>query len=804
MKHLFLFLLLLTLASTIDAQETVSGKVIESNQSSVPGATILLLHAKDSLLAKGQLSGPAGTYKIEGIEPGNYFLQISAIGFETWVSAPMQFEEGTPAKEVGQIVLASKTAQLKEVQVVAKTPLFTQKVDRLQINVASSSVNAGSNALAVLQRSPGVIVNRQSNSISMSGKFGVIILINGKVSRMPQDAIKQMLESMGADNIERIELIHTPPANFDADGLAGIINVVLKQSPDEGLNGSYSLSGGYGKREKAGAGMNFNYRKNIVNLYGSYDYKFNHNPQVFTNGRSFTRDGKLVKTDGSSTRKPDLHLQNARVGADFQLSKKTVIGVVGGFFDRYWDMHANNIIDITSDGNLDSRVDMYTREINGWRSFSSNANITHEFTADQKLSFDIDYVNYTINNPSDYQITTTDNVQGTAKKDELRVRKRTPIRLGVAKLDYNRTLKKNVQFEIGAKATRSLFDNDVQVENLVAQNWQIDPTLTSLFGLKEDVLAGYTTFSFKLNTKTDVKAGVRYEHTDTYLGEEGKQPAVDRSYGNFFPSFYVSRIINESQSLNLSYSRRIWRPGFTQLAPYLIFYDPNTVTTGNPALQPGYVHAFRMDYRIKSVSITAEHNFESPSIRDLPFVNESTNQQTTYPENNGNTRTSFFVLGLPWQPKKWWQTQNNFYAVHQLHKTIYAGTSFLNPNYFAGFNSNHTITLPHAWSLEVNGDFTSKTRQGITTFRPYGTLNFSVQKRFGDKWGNLTFNVTDALQSANWYGTTKAESLDLFVKTGYIQAERTFMLTWTNKFGNKRLKDARNRATGASEEMRRL
>jgi hypothetical protein len=807
MKHLnqcFGLLCLFLLPVFSFSQSEITGLVQDSKNEPLMGATVLLMHSADSLVAKGQLSGPNGAFSFDGIAAGSYFLHITLLGFEGYQSEQFSLLANAPRQNRSVITLIEKSTQLQDVQIVARTPLFTQKVDRLQINVSSSAVNAGSNALAVLQRSPGVLVNKQSNSISMSGKFGVIIMINGKVSRMPADAIVSMLEGMSAENIERIELIHTPPANFDAEGLAGIINIVLKQSADEGLTGSYSPNIAYGKREKYGLSTNFNYRKKILNLYGSYNYNFNHNPQRYENYRGFNRNGKYIETDGYSIRKPDLGIHNARLGADFQVSKKTVIGVVGGFFDRNWDMIAENTIDFTTDRQLDERVKMTTKEINHWQSFSGNANISHDFSADQKLSFDIDYIYYTIDNPSDYAINYVGQQGQPLKNSNLEVRKDTPIKIAVSKLDYSRNFKHDISFETGVKATRSLFDNDVRVRNQSNQLWNIDTALTSNYGLKESIGAAYTTLSFKLNKKTSAKAGLRYEYTDTNLGSETQQNIVDREYGSWFPSLYISRTISETQSLNINYSRRIWRPSYTQLAPYLIFYDPNTVQGGNPSLQPAFVQAIRADYRYKSISLTAEYNYESPSLRDVPFVDIQTNKQISRPENIGNTKTSFLVLGLPFQPTKWWQMQNNIFGAYQIFNTLYEGNRLLISTQFAGFNSAQTINLPKQWSIDVSGDIITANNSGIVRYRTYGTMNMAIQKKFSPQWGSITFQITDLLASANWYSRADQPSLNLLVTQGYIQAERTFGVTWTNKFGNTKLKDSRQRETGASDELRRL
>jgi hypothetical protein len=435
---------------------------------------------------------------------------------------------------------------------------------------------------------------------------------------------------------------------------------------------------------------------------------------------------------------------------------------------------------------------------------TGNVNLSHQFDKDKTLTVDADYVYYKIHNPSDYDIQTLNPDGEFMEDDKLRVRKETPINIVVAKADYTQNFGKETQLETGIKGARSFFDNDVRVEDLLQDAWVANPALTSYFKLREDVAAAYASLSFKANVKTDVKIGLRYEYTATNLGSVEQPNVVDRQYGSFFPSIFFSRKISETQQLNLSYSRRIYRPGFTQLAPYLIFYDPSTVQGGNPSLQPSFVHAVRTDYRYKVLGLTVEYNYESPSIRDVPFVDVASNTQTSRPENIGKTHTAYAMLAAPWQPLKWWSMQSNAFIAWQLYDTEYEGNKLKIPTGFIGFNSTQTFNLPRHFSLEVSGGYFSNNNAGVVRYRGNGQMSLGIQKELGDKWGKLNFNINDVFASNNWYSVADQPELNLLVRSSYQQAERTFMLTWTNKFGNKRLKDARQRASGAADEMRRL
>ncbi len=795
-----LILLLFLCFETVHSQSQVVGSISDASGKPLPAASVLLLKGADSTLVRGLLSGSDGSYTFGEVAAGEYRIGVSMLGFAYNLSPLFTLDNGTPVKDLGKTVLLEATEILGEVSIVAKKPLFEQKIDRMVINVANSATNAGSSALEVLQRSPGVLVNRQNSAISMSGKAGVVIMINGKINRMPSDALVQMLQGMNADNIERIELIHTPPASFDAEGNAGIINIILKKTADEGLNGGYSLNAGYGRREKYGAGLNMNFRKKKVNLYGNYDYRYNKNLQVFTNYRGIQDMANFNETESFSDRDPDLHTQNALLGADFQVSPKTVIGVLGTFFDRYWDMNAVNDVKYSTNGAVNNNLQMLTTEINHWNSWTGNVNLTHQFTKNKTLNVDADYVYYHIDNPSTYDIQDT----GPDEDRNLRIFKDTPIKIGVAKADYNQNFGDKIQLETGIKGSSSRFDNDVRVEELKQANWIADPELTSRFHLLEDIAAAYSSFSLKVNAKTDIKLGLRYEYTRTNLGSVEQPNVVDRRYGSWFPSAYVSRKINEQQNINLSYSRRVSRPGFTQLAPYLIFYDPTTLEGGNPALQPSFTNSVKFDYRLKSWQFSVEYSREDQSIRDIPVLDIVKNTQFNRPQNIGNAQTLFASLFFPLHPTKWWDMQNNILVINQASMFQYEGVDLDIGNTFWGLNTTQSFTLPKSFLLEISANYYSPGYWGVYKWRPNGNVTAGIQKKLSEKWGTLNFNVSDIFLTNNWFGSAYQPEVNLRIKSSYQQTERTFMLTWSNKFGNKKLKDARNHARGASDEMRRL
>ena len=783
----------------------IKGSVIDNDAEPISFATVMILHSADSTLVKGDVTNVEGKYSFESVSSGEYIVSISMIGFTTFYSESFRLQDEA-TKNLAVITLGENAELLNEVVIVEQRPLFEQKIDRMVVNVSNSVTSAGSNALEVLERSPGVNVDRLNGSISMAGKNGVVVMINGKISRMSSDAVVQMLEGMNADNIEKMELITTPPSNFDAEGNAGFINVVLKKNANQGTNGSFSLKGGYGIHEKFGGSININFRKNKVNLYGGYSYDYNRSIQEFVNYRNVVFQGVPTETNSISERDPTLtQNHNLRIGLDFQVSPKTVIGVLTTWSQRDWTMDALNDIRINESGILTSRLNMHIDELNLWNNYLGNINIQHRFSENKTLNLDFDYANYHQDQPNSYVIEYLDGNGNLESEDQLRVGKDTPIQFLVGKADYTFSFGDNMMLETGIKGALSSFDNNIILEMLEPQGWVSDPGFTAEYTLNEDILAAYSALSLKLNEQTDLKFGMRYEHTKSNLGTKENQNIVDRIYGNFFPSMYISRAFNENIKLQASYSRRINRPAFTQLAPFIFFYDPNTYFTGNIALQPSITDAVKLDYRFKTVLFSLQYSFEDEAIsRGQPFVDPATNKQINNTVNLDYSKVLSASLSFPIEVSAWWRMQNNFTGFWQEDKTRFQEEFLLNDQTSFRLNSVQTFKLPKDFSLEFAGFYNSPGIRGFVKRKATGALNIGLQKKFEKNNGRISINVNDVFQTFIWELYTDDPTIGFEYQGSYLFSERSVRVTYTQSFGNNKLTGNRKRQTGSEEEQGRV
>ena len=798
-----LLLSLFVISQTVTAQSVIDGTILDAN-GPLPFANVLLLQPTDSSLIRGCVTEGDGTFQIEKVPAGSYLLSAQMVGYQS----SYQLVE-LPANgriSAGNIQLNENVADLSTVTVTAKKPLFEQSIDRLTVNVANSITSAGATALDILERSPGVVVNRSQNAISLAGKDGVVVMINGKINRMPLEAVVQLLEGMPSSNIEKIELITTPPANFDAEGNAGFINIVLKQTNDRGLNGSYTFSGGYGRGDVSSAGINFNYRKGGINLYGDYSFSREAQDQLFSLNRTVLLEEVSLVTKTRSERDPVQRNHNARLGVDFDLGKKTVLGLLVAGYDNRWSMDAINFSTVTADGAQQERIVITNDEINHWQHIGGNLNLQHTFNKEHVLTFDADYLRYDNENPTNYLNEFFDESDNLTFSEKTFSGKVTPIEVGVAKLDWSKRFTEKLKIEAGIKGTLSRFDNDVRVSRFDNGTEIPDPSLTNDFHLEESIGAAYTSFDVQLDEKTGMKFGLRYEYTNSQLDTLVKGDVVDRQFGKFFPSLFISRNFNDNNSINFSYSRRITRPTFNEMAPFVIFFDPNTFISGNAALQPSISDNLKLDYRHKTILFSIQYSHEDSAIvRFQRRIIPGTNQERMVSENMKNRKTAAFTISFPVKVADWWRMQNNLIGNwFEVNSYFEDGTPVRIQTQNFRVTLINMFTLPKDFSAELIGFYQSKGLFGITTFLPFRGVNVGIQKKLPNDHGSLRFGIDDVFNSLEFRGRTNFQEQNLVSNNTFDFSQRTYKLSYSRNFGNKKLKSQRRRATGAEEERKRV
>jgi outer membrane receptor protein involved in Fe transport len=470
-----------------------------------------------------------------------------------------------------------------------------------------------------------------------------------------------------------------------------------------------------------------------------------------------------------------------------------------------YGMKALNTTSIYKNGSLDTTIIIDNPERHPLNNYSANINLLQHFKAEEQLSINLDYIYYNDANTLTYLNNFYSGNGSFIYSDRTKSNKETPIHFWVATANYSKKLGKKMDMEAGVKSTFSTFINDVRVERELQNNWTIDNDLTARHNLKERILAAYTSFNITFNEKTKSKIGVRYEYTNSNLGSETKKNIVDRQYGNLFPSVFLSHALNDKSSLNFSYNRRITRPTFNEMAPFIYFVDPNTFFSGNPALQPSISDAVKVDYLLKPFIFSLSYTYEKNTITNFtPTVDPVKNKQTFAGQNQQYKHMANATVSLPITATKWWTMQNNITGQwNQLH-ALYKGVPLIITQPALQLNSTQSFVLPKDYSIEVNGNYQSGGFFGFFRMKSFLSLNFGLQKKLPNNKGSLVFNVTDFSGPPRYKLYIDAPEQNLISYFNGRFTVTTFKLTYSRNFGSSKVKANRTRTTGSEEEKQRV
>lgn len=791
------------LVSTVFSQGIIQGKVFNPLTQGIPYANVLLRSVGDSLMVKGEITAEDGTYVFSSIPKGEYFIETFLLGYTKSYSPSFDFS-GKETQDLAPIILTEDAKNLDEVTVNATKPLFELESGKMVVNVSNSVTAAGLSVIDVLERSPGVLVNRQGNSLSLSGKDGVVILMNGKRFRMPVEAAYQMLAGLNSSDVEKIEIMTVPPANYDADGDAGFINVVMKR--DNGLvgtNGSVTLGQGYGSGYNGNLSVNINHQGPKFSWFGLLSSTYVDQVAIWEqfrgNNNGFEDISIDTETDRFSTRKAI----NYQAGFDYRIGKNTILSALVSGYENRWNMTAPNSTKSLYSISPDTLVTMTTIEENYWSHIMGNINLQHTFENGQVLSANLDYLTYKNSNPSWYSTNYFTESNALSRSEDIRISKDTPIDFWVADLTHSMKIGKSVTVDSGVKGTFSNLTNLVIFEEQIDSEWEFNPTYSSDAVLNEDILAAFTSAKIAFDEKTTLNAGLRYENTKTNLTSVTGEEIVSRHYGDFFPTVFLSRKINPDNNVQISYGRRITRPTFNQMAPFVFFSDPFTFFAGNENILPTYTDNIKTDYSYKSWIFSIQYSIDKNVIVPFqPTLDEETNTVFLKTDNLDQRKTVSMIVAFPIQVTPWWEMQNNLTANYQKVNSVLNGETYDVDLIGSQITSTNTFRLPKKYTIELLGYYSSPVINGYFNTLSRGFVNLGVQKEF-NKAGVLRISCNDIFETTQLrWNSFEGANIDF---SGRFKFEkRVFMATYTYRFGNSKVKGTRTRAVGSQAEQKRV
>lgn len=793
----FLISVLSAISNTSAAQSAIKGRVID-DKGGLPGATVLLLQAGDSVLIKGTVAGNAGEFFFNDIGRGTYAIRVSMIGYSTKRLKDVIIKDQDIT--LPDMLLVAEATTLGEVTIHAEKPLFEQQANKLVVNVQSSVTSAGNSVLEVLQKSPGVSVNPQSTGISINGKTGVRVMINGKMSQLPADVVVQMLDGMSAANVEKIEIIATPSSKYDADGNAGIIHIITKDDPDYGTNGTIGFTAGYKAAETLGANFNVNHRNEKIAIYADYSFVRTHNVHTMDLERQTSAPQTTVN---HSHRENITHQYNINAGLEWRLTKNTTLDLVVSGYSRNWDLNAvtNDVTSISPDSIVTTEMNIH--ESNVWQSGTASIGLQTALGKRSDLAISFDYLHYRNNNPSTYNNHSIYEPGGSTSS-VIDLDKDTPIRTMVAKADYRIRVSALFTIEAGVKGVTSSLTNDVLVRMMTNNEWAVNPAFTSNSNLDENIGAVYISGSWQGNTRWQINTGLRYEYTHTTIGTPQQENLIDRKYGYLFPGLSVKRTLTKERDVEVSYSRRMTRPTYNDIAPFVFFWSPGIFSAGNTSLWPAVSDAVRLDYRHRQWNVNIQYNHTAREIINLfqPENDAQSNSLIFRSQNLAYLNTLSLSNIWSFNVRPWWEIHSSITLQHQQGQTTHL-TNNVSPDLWGiNLNTTNIITLPKDVTIEVSGFYQSKSIYGISEFLRYGSLNAGIQKKFGQN-GSLKLSMDDILYTNVWRVATNRPQENLNFNLRYDWHNQYVRLTYSRNIGKAGLRSVKIKS-GSTEEQKRV
>lgn len=803
MKKSLLSLLICTLSLTAFAQtHTVSGLVQNAQREPIGFAAVSVNRSTDSTLVKADVADEQGTFKIPGIPNGKYFLRISAVGQQLHQS--LAFEVAGSDVAVPAIAMVAESKQLNEVKVTGTKPLIEVKNDRMVFNVEASINATGSTALDLLQRSPGVQVDRDEN-ILVRGKTGVRIYIDGRPSPLAGKDLASTLKSMNSADIEAIEIITNPSAKFDAAGDLGIINIRLKKNAKLGTNGNVSLGGMFGITPKYNASLNLNHREKKTNFFGNYGF----NQGAWHNT---TYDDQILNNVAYNKVWQGIWLDtthSAKVGADYFINSRHTLGFSanGRISNHNGGGESETFISKRNNLSADSLI-LSSRTSNPEKNKNLNVNVNYRYadTTGHELNVDADYglfvsrgISY---QPNKYHFQNTSDAPL-----ERNYVTETPVDITIKsfKIDYEQPFQKG-KLGYGIKLSDVKSDNTFNFFNVLKNVEVIDTTRSNRFKYLERVYAAYVNYNVTLGKKWDLQAGLRTEHTKS-LGDltsykHNDLDKVDTTYLNFFPSGAISFRASKNHTWNLNYSRRINRPSYQNLNPFEYRIDELVYSKGNPFLKPEYANSFKLSHVYKGILTTSfgyrRTKFPVVGLR-IPYDSSRTYFIT---ENLNYSEGYSLDVSITTPITKWWDLNFNFSGYHNLWKAALDNGILVN-NRTTAFNLNgqNTFKLKNNWTIELSGWYNSPYRR-IDYNWQMGMVDLGVQKKFWKDNASLKMTFSDVFHTAKGGYTSAYAGIETRLRFRF--EGQMLRVNFSYRFGSKEIKAARNRRAGSEDELNRI
>ncbi|WP_247234295.1 TonB-dependent receptor [Telluribacter sp. SYSU D00476] len=781
-----LLCLLLSLTTTATRAQSggklkVTGKIFDS-QSNAPlsFASVRLFRQADSTFSSGAITDESGNFVVDAVE-GTYYALYEFIGYKSFTTKDIRLSAASAPLDLGTVKLTATSTTLDELVVQAEKSSMELSLDKKIFNVGKDLANAGGTAIDIMRNVPSLAVDVEGN-ISLRGSSNVRILIDGKPSGLVSFKGGAGLQQLQGSMIERIEIITNPSARYEAEGMGGIINIVLKKERKEGINGSFDIITGY--PTNLGAAANINYRRKNLNFFINYTASFRNTPGRTTQYQELYRNDTTFITQQSFTHNLKGMNNSARGGLDYFFSPTSVL--TGAYTwriskgkrlsdIRYFDYISslNNLQSYTYRTQDETETEPNSEyALTYKKSFKRKG---HEFSADlryldnwEKSDQYFGQRTYEPNGtPSDIPYLLQRSVNDETEKQLL------------AQIDYVQPFGKDGKWEAGIRSSFRDMTNDFSVtEQTETGGWIQLPGLTNDFLYEEDIHALYGIVGNKTRGFS-YQVGLRAEMTAVTTTLRQTNEVNPRSYSNLFPSVHVTYDLPRMHALQLSYSRRVRRPQYNDLSPFMTFSDNRNFFSGNPDLNPEFTDAFELGH-IKyvekgSLSTSVYYRHTTGKIIRIRRVNDQ-GFAVTLPQNLATEDAWGVEFTSSYAPYQWWKMDGSFNFFRAITDGGNVDTNLQSDTYSWFTRASSRFTLFKTTDLQFRGNYEAPQLTPQGRRKAIATLDLAMSRDILRNNATLTLNVLDVFNSRKF--RTITEGFNFYTETNSQGRLRQINLTF--------------------------
>ena len=773
------------------------GKVVDVEKNGLVYASTRLFKIQDSSMVTGSVTDAKGVFEIEA-PAGDYFLEISFLGYERLIISDILLDEQHPFKRLKDIQLREKETTLNEVEIAAKKSRMEFALDKKVFNVGQDLSSNGGTAADLLDNIPSVTVDIDGN-VAVRGNTGVRLLINGKPSGFTNINSADALQQLSANMIEKVEIITNPSSRYEAEGTAGILNIVLKKERKQGWNGTFDLTGG--APHSHNASVNINHRRDKLNFFSGIGIRYRKQPRVsFEHRENWQSDSLLIQDQDSKSYRGGFS-GNFSFGADYSFDKYTTL-TASLRYRKSLDFNTGRIDYLTYNSAYDQLLGIDIRETEEDEidnSLDYNLSFERNFARKgQKLTADFIYSNGGETEAMDAveQAHNANRVPLASPSLQQQINNSENQEEITLKADYVHPFRKDGKFEAGYRGSKRDIDTDYLVEefNNELNSWENRTDISNDFSYDEEIHAAYMSVGDKLN-KFSYQLGLRAEYTHIKTLLVNTNEGNDKEYANLFPSAFFSYEVKTGNAIQLSYSRRLRRPRFWDLNPFFGFSNPRSFRAGNPDLDPEFAHSLEMSY-IKywdkaTLSSSIYYRHTDGDIQRITVLLED-NISVSRPQNVATKDEIGLEFSLNYTPLKWWDLtlSSNVYQ----GKINGANLGFARQTEFFSFTSrlNSKMSLPKDFDAQIMVNYRGPENSPQGRRRAILYTDVGINKDILNKKATIGIRVSDIFNTTWYRYETFGEDFYIY-REGQWRSRRQGYLTFSYRLNqNKKRKRQRN------------